>query len=253
MNLNDQVRQFWEAEVCGTSADLIGQFEPYSRAWYEAIEAHRYAAEPFIHAVAQFTRYRGLRVLEIGVGAGSDHLQWARAGADCYGIDLTDAAIETTRQRLALYGFSSQLQRHDAETLPFADGFFDIVYSWGVIHHSQRPEAIIAEIQRVLKAGGMFIGMLYQRPSLVAWELWVRHGLLRGKPLRSLHDILWHHMESIGTKGYTVAELRSMFAAFKACQIDPYLTEQDLRRFPKWLRAYVPRAWGIFLALRVVK
>jgi 2-polyprenyl-3-methyl-5-hydroxy-6-metoxy-1,4-benzoquinol methylase len=72
---------------------------------------------------------------EVGVGAGTDHLQWARAGALCHGVDLTDAAIETTRARLAHYGFTSELRRVDAETLPFPDDTFDVVWSWGVIHH----------------------------------------------------------------------------------------------------------------------
>src|SRR5205085_1465488 len=81
----------------------------------------------------------------------SDHLQWARAGCLCHGVDLTDAAIETTRAHLALHGLSSDLRRVDAETLPFDDASFDIVWSWGVIHHSEHPERIIAEIRRVLR------------------------------------------------------------------------------------------------------
>src|SRR6185295_8564705 len=169
MTLNEQVRQFWESEVCGTNPDLIGNAPTRSREWFESVEQHRYKAEPYIREVAQFSRAKGKRLLEVGVGAGTDHLQWARAGADCYGVDLTDAAIDTTRERLALYDLSSNLQRVDAEHLPFEDNSFDFVYSWGVIHHSEKPEAIIAEIHRILKPGGMFIGMMYHRPALASW------------------------------------------------------------------------------------
>ncbi len=253
MTLNEQVRQFWEAEICGTNPDLIGQAPMQSHEWYEAIEKHRYEVEPFIHAVAQFTRYHGKKVLEVGVGAGTDHLQWARAGAECYGVDLTDAAVEATRQRLALYGFTSQLQRTDAEHLPFEDATFDMVYSWGVIHHSERPEAIVAEIHRILKPGGEFVGMMYQRPALASWDLWLKHGLLRGKPLRSLRDVIWHHMESIGTKAYTVNELRTMFGAFREFKGEPILTPYDTRHVPGWLKKFIPDSWGFFIALRVTK
>src|SRR5262245_45517619 len=157
--LNERVRSYGGAEPCGTEASIAAGFEPGTRAWFERIEEHRYAAEPFIHQVAQFTRHRGGKVLEVGVGAGTDHLQWARAGCECFGVDLTDAAIAVTRKRLQTYGLDLRLQRVDAESLPFDDGTFDIVYSWGVIHHSERPEQIAREIHRVLKPGGSFIGM----------------------------------------------------------------------------------------------
>ena len=75
-----------------------------------------------------FTNYK--RVLEIGVGAGSDHLNWAKAGVDLFGVDLTEKGIETTRKRLNLYGLKSNLQRIDAESLPFDDNYFDIVYCY---------------------------------------------------------------------------------------------------------------------------
>ncbi len=133
--LNDKVRAFWERGPVGTDWRITGAAEPRSPAWFQRVEDNRYANEPFIHAVAQFTRHRGKRLLEIGVGAGTDHLQWARAGCFCHGVDLTQAAIETTRAHLALHGFSSELRRIDAEALPFADGSFDLVWSWGVIHH----------------------------------------------------------------------------------------------------------------------
>ena len=109
--LNTQVRQYWEAEPCGTGTKIVGEVEIRTREWYERVEEHRYSVEPFIHAVAQFPRHYGKRILEVGVGAGTDHLQWARAGAQCFGVDLTDAAIETTREHLASYGFTSELQR----------------------------------------------------------------------------------------------------------------------------------------------
>jgi ubiquinone/menaquinone biosynthesis C-methylase UbiE len=253
MSLNDEVRQFWEAEACGTNANLIGAHEPRTRAWYDAVEQHRYDAEPFIHAVAQFTRYHGQPVLEVGVGAGTDHLQWARAGAHCFGVDLTDIAIETTRERLALYGFTSQLQRVDAEQLPFEDNSFDVVYSWGVIHHAEHPNTMVNEIHRVLKPNGVFIGMMYQRRSLGTCMLWLKHALLSSKPQRSLADVLWHHMESVGTKGYTIRELQQMFAAFKQLEAKPILTPYDVRRFPRWLHRFFPDEWGFFIALHAKK
>ena len=251
--LNDEVREFWEQEPCGTGTVITGEREPRTREWYEAVESHRYAVEPEIHAVAQFTRHRGKRLLEVGVGAGTDHLQWARAGAECHGVDLTDAAIETTRARLALYGLESKLQRVDAETLPFADDTFDVVYSWGVIHHSERPEAIIAEIRRVLKPGGVFIGMMYGRRSVLSVKLWIRHALLKGRPWRSLRDVVWNHMESIGTKAYTVPELADLFGRFSKFEGRPLITAYDRSRLPGVVSSILPDSLGWFIAIRAEK
>jgi ubiquinone/menaquinone biosynthesis C-methylase UbiE len=251
--LNKQVQEFWQAEPCGTSPHIVGELERYSREWFDAIEEYRYNLEPCIHAVAQFTRYRGKRVLEVGVGAGTDHLQWARAGADLYGVDLTEAGITTTQRHLEAYGLSSRLRQVDAEVLPFDEGTFDLVYSWGVIHHSEKPERIVAEIRRVLRPGGEFVGMFYHRPSLVSLRVWLKFALLAGKPWRSFADVLYHHVESIGTKAYTVGEIRRMFAAFSRTTVTPILTAHDTRRLPAFVANRLPQSIGWFLGIRAVR
>jgi SAM-dependent methyltransferase len=251
--MNEAVRQYWEREPCGTSPALVGTLTPGSREWYERIEDRRYSLEPFIHSVAQFTRHHGKQLLEIGVGAGTDHLQWARGGAVCHGVDLTDAAIQTTKEHLSLYGFQSDLHRIDAEQLPFHDGRFDVVYSWGVLHHSHRPERIVGEIRRVLRPGGLFLGMMYGRYSLVALKLWIRYGLSRGRPWRTLADVVWNHMESVGTKAYTPRELRVLFQDFTAFEAAPMLTPYDLKHIPAWLGQFLPKSLGWFVALRGIR
>jgi len=251
--LNDRVRAFWEQGPVGTGQAVTGDLQPLTRAWFEQVEENRYRREPMIHGVAQFTRHRGKSLLEVGVGAGTDHLQWARAGALCHGVDLTDAAIETTRARLGHYGFTSDLQRVDAEVLPFADDSFDLVYSWGVIHHAESPEAIVAEIIRTLKPGGQFIGMMYNRHSFSVYKEWVKHALLRGKPFRSLGEVMWNHFESIGTKSYTVGELERMFADFRSVEVWPLITDYDRQHLPRFVGNRLSDRWGMFLAIRATK
>ncbi|MBE0448990.1 MAG: class I SAM-dependent methyltransferase [Actinobacteria bacterium] len=251
--LKEKVRQYWEQEPCGSSQQITGASDKGSIEWFKRIEEYRYNVEPFIHSVAKFTRHHGEKVLEVGVGSGTDHLQWARAGAECYGVDLTDAAIETTRAHLSIYGFKSNLQRIDAEELPFDDESFDIVYSWGVIHHTENPERIIREIKRVLKKEGVFIGMMYGRRSVLAFKLWLKHALLKGRPWRSFADVIWHHMESVGTKAYTVSELKELFSGFSDFSAKPLITPYDTSKWPGWLSKYFPDKWGWFIALEARK
>jgi ubiquinone/menaquinone biosynthesis C-methylase UbiE len=251
--LNDQVRSFWEKEPCGTGRTVTGEHERLTLPWFDRVEEHRYTVEPFIHSVAQFTRHHGKKILEVGVGAGTDHLQWARAGARCHGVDLTDAAIETTRARLAAYGFESKLQRVDAETLPFEDASFDLVYSWGVIHHSENPGKIVAEIRRVLRPDGKFLGMLYGRHSAAAVHAWVTQALLKGRPFRSLADVLWHYAESVGTKAYTVRELQRLFSDFSKVSVKPMITTYDKEGWPRFLSRFFPDSWGWFITVEAIR
>lgn len=250
---NLEVRAHWEQEPCGTDRAVVGELPARSREWFEAVERFRYEVEGYIHAVAQFTCHHAKTILEVGVGAGTDHLQWARAGCRCYGVDLTDAAIETTRARLALHGLQSNLQRVDAESLPFETEQFDLVYSWGVIHHTARPERMVAEIHRVLKPGGQFIGMLYGRHSVTALRFWVRYALLRGRPWRSIADVLAAHVESSGTKAYTVRELQSLFGAFRSVRARPVITAADTADWPRSISRFFPDEWGWFITITAEK
>lgn len=253
MKLNDEVRTFWEQTPCGTGDTIVGELRPQTKEWFEKVEDHRYKVEPFIHSVAQFSRHHGKRLLEVGVGAGTDHLQWARAGAQCSGVDLTNAAIDTTKARFALYGFSSNLQQVDAESLPFPDNSFDVVYSWGVIHHSEKPDLIIDEIRRVLKPGGKFIGMLYGRRSPLVFKFWVKYALLAGRPWVSFADIVWSKIESVGTKAYTERELKGLFAMFGSTETIPLITTYDTEHWPLWISKFFPNSWGWFIGVRAIK
>ncbi len=250
---NRDVRQYWEANPCGITTEVVGNAAGGTLEWFERIEQSRYAKEPFVHAVAQFTRHHGKKLLEIGVGGGVDHLQWARAGAECYGVDLTQNAIEITGSRLRAYSLHSNLRRVDAEELPFDENTFDIVYSWGVIHHSSDPTRLIAEIHRVLRPGGTFIGMMYHRHSLKVITAWIYWALLRGRPWRSFRDVLWNHVESPGTKAYTLRELRDMFRDFSNFFARPIKTPYDTRAYPRWLHRFFPDDWGWFVALHAAK
>jgi SAM-dependent methyltransferase len=160
--LKERVRAFWQEHPCGTK---FSDAEIGTREFFERIEAHRYEKEWHIPAAAEFAKSRGLRVLEIGCGLGTDGAQFAKAGADYTGIDLTDAAIELARRRFELFGLQGEFQVADAENLEFSDESFDLVYSHGVLHHTPDISAAVREIHRVLKPGGRAIVMLYHRGS----------------------------------------------------------------------------------------
>lgn len=218
------VRDFWNRASCGEE-QLLPSVE---RQGYDAQRAERYRLEPYIPGFAGFDRCRGLRTLEIGVGLGADHQSFAEGGADLHGIDLTPRAIEHTTRRLELFGLTSRLSTGDAENLPFPDASFDLVYSWGVLHHSPDTPRAFSEVLRVLKPGGTARVMIYSKWSLIGLMLWVRYGLLRGRPFTSLREIYDRYLESPGTKAYSVAEARKLCAGFSEVRIETVLTHGDL-------------------------
>lgn len=124
---------------------------------------------------------KGLRILEVGSGGGGHSALFKHHGADVTSIDITPARVFSTAKLLTLLaGNSGAAFNADAENLPFQDNAFDLVYSNGVIHHSENTEKCLAEIFRVLKPGGKAIIMLYSRHSATYWLNLVVHGILSG-------------------------------------------------------------------------
>jgi ubiquinone/menaquinone biosynthesis C-methylase UbiE len=146
----DQVHKFWNDASCGENLYLSGG----SKAAYAAQSAERYRLEPLILRFANFESAAGKKVLELGVGLGADHQCFAEAGADLWGVDLTKRAVEHTARRFEFFGLRSQLAVGDAENLQFENDTFDLVYSWGALHHTPNTPKAIQEVFRVLKRGG---------------------------------------------------------------------------------------------------
>jgi SAM-dependent methyltransferase len=181
-SLKERVRDFWQANPCGTK---FADAPPGTRAFYERVEAHRYAKEWHIPAAAGFTSARGLRVLEIGCGLGTDGAQFARAGANYTGVDLTEAAVSLARRNFELQNLAGEFRTADAENLDFADETFDLVYSHGVLHHTPDTARAIREVHRVLKPSGRAVVMLYHRDS---YNYRVNISVLRRAGARLLHS-----------------------------------------------------------------
>ena len=234
--LKERVREHWEAEPCGTTT---AHADPGTQEFFDQVEAHRYRVESFIPGFAEFGRWQGKDVLEVGVGLGTDFVNFVRAGAHATGIDLTAAAVDSVRKRLALEGLDADVRVADAEALPFADASFDLVYSWGVLHHTPNTDRALAEVRRVLRPDGEARLMLYSRRSWVALAAWARWALLVGTPWQSISHVLATRIESPGTKAYTQRELARMFSGFSRVEYRRWITPYDRK-----VAGPVPKLFG---------
>ena len=172
-NLKRQVQRFWQKSPCDS---WFTNETPGSVAFYQSLDAHRYRVHPRLRAAVVFEQPRGLRVLEIGCGCGSEAELFVRAGAQYTAVDLTNAAVRITRRRFQLANLEGRFVQGDAENLPFPDGAFDFVYSHGVLHHTPDTPRTIREIHRVLSPGGRAAIMLYYRDS---FNYYVNLGIIR--------------------------------------------------------------------------
>ena len=145
-----------------------------SKRFYELADSVFYRWNEPLHTtdgkfgrIFDYERYRGKRVLEIGCGMGCMASNWASHGAQVTAIDLNPVAVAQTTQRFQAFGLEGDIREVDAESLPFPDGQFDFVYSWGVIHHTPGIRKAIQDIYRVLRPGGRVGLMLYNRESIL--------------------------------------------------------------------------------------
>jgi ubiquinone/menaquinone biosynthesis C-methylase UbiE len=162
----DRVRDFWNAQPCNVfhSPKPVG-----SREYFDEVERRKYFVEPHIPAFAEFPRWKDRRVLEIGCGIGTDTVNFARAGAQVTAIDLSDESAALARKRCEVYGLGDRVTIHvgNAEELPsiVRPEPYDLVYSFGVIHHSPHPRRIVEHLRRYLMPQSELRLMVYSRVS----------------------------------------------------------------------------------------
>ncbi len=171
--LKDDVRNFWHENPCDVRTSEAPQA---TREYFDQVEQHRYGTHVELKRYVRFEDFKGKRVLEIGCGLGTDGRQFAQAGANYTGIDLTEAAIGMARKNFELHGQQGTFRQVDAENMPFETGMFDLVYSFGVLHHTPDIEKAFSEVNRILKPGGRFIVMVYHRTS---WNYYINIMTLR--------------------------------------------------------------------------
>lgn len=214
MNGKLEAQKTWGASPTGwTSAK--GE-TPGTRAFFDKARAFRDTIEqPWLPEVVPFLEMAGKRVLEIGFGPGYDTLKFMQAGAVYSGIDITPENVDRTKKHLGFFGYTPDIQQADAENLPFPDASFDVVYSNGVLHHVPDMQKAFREARRVLKPGGKFIVLLYNRFSVFYAGVVIIH-FMSGRFLRETLAQRKSKIESSAANSapivnvYSKRELRSL-------------------------------------------
>lgn len=158
------VQAYWDRRPCNIrhSDAPVGTKE-----YFDQVEERKYFVESHIPGFAQFVRWSGKRVLEIGCGIGTDAINFVRAGADYTAVELSEASLSLTRKRFEVFGITGTLYRGNAEQLTtvIERPGFDLVYSFGVIHHTPNQRAVLEQARKVIRDDGELRIMLYAKHS----------------------------------------------------------------------------------------
>jgi 2-polyprenyl-3-methyl-5-hydroxy-6-metoxy-1,4-benzoquinol methylase len=237
-------REWWESNPMTYDWEKTLQIDPGTLKWYDEIDRRfldsaYYAAGQNGQPFGRFLKpdlVSGKQVLEIGCGMGTHAEMLLRNGASLTAIDQTALAVEATRRRLDLKRLDAQVLQQDAEKLTLPDRSFDVVWTWGVIHHSSSTEQCVGEISRVLRPGGRLMMMVYYRPSLVFYlHCGLIRGVLLGQLLRqSLHQIYVNATDGFYARVFSKSELRALLAReFHSLQITVVGLKAELYPIPR--------------------
>ena len=161
----ESIKGYWNKQPCNIKHS---NKEFLSKEYFDEVEKRKYLVEPHILDFAEFDKWNGKKVLEIGCGIGTDAVNFARNGAIYTGIELSDKSLEITKKRFEVFNLKGNFYNLDAQNfdeLKIVGNDFDLIYSFGVIHHSPHPEKIIENCYKLLSNTGKIKIMIYAENS----------------------------------------------------------------------------------------
>ena len=241
----EEVRNYWDRRPCNLrhSPKPVG-----TREYFDEVEGRKYFVEPHIPRFAEFARWRGKKVLEIGCGIGTDTANFARNGASVTAVDLSPQSLELARKRIEVYGLQDQVRFYSGSAeelnqfLPIES--YDLIYSFGVIHHTPHPERVVEQMRHYAKPGTTIKLMVYYRYS---WKVfWILMGYGKGQFWR-LQELVAEHSEAQTgcpvTYTYTQEEGRRLIESSGFHLTEAFVDHIFPYRIPEYVQYRYVKAW----------
>jgi 2-polyprenyl-3-methyl-5-hydroxy-6-metoxy-1,4-benzoquinol methylase len=241
----ETVQAYWNSRPCNIrhSRQPVG-----SREYFNEVEARKYFVEPHIPAFAQFGRWRGMKVLEIGCGIGTDTINFARAEAEVTVCELSEKSVEVAEKRAEVFDLRDRITFYNGNAEELASFLpaqvFDLVYSFGVIHHSPHPERIVEQVTHYLQPGSTLKLMVYNRHS---WKvLWIVLKYGKGDFRKARRLIAEHSEAQFGspvTYAYTRKELAALLQRHGFRVIETFVDHIFPWRIQDYVESRYAKVW----------
>ncbi len=217
----ETVQAYWDQRPCNIrhSRAAIG-----TREYFDEVEQRKYFVEPHIPGFAEFSKWKDKQVLEIGCGIGTDTINFARAGAQVTAVDLSGESLKLAQARAEVFGLHDRITFYqgNAERLSqfVPSGPYDLVYSFGVIHHTPYPDRVVSEIKNYLRPDGELRIMLYSKVSYKLFWIMREEGVW---DMSRMDELITKNSEAQTgcpvTFTYTFDEVRQLLEGFKILDI----------------------------------
>lgn len=175
MSTIEKIKEYWNARPCNIkhSPEPVG-----TKTYFQQVRDRKYFVEYHIPEFAEFSKWKDKKVLEIGCGIGTDTQSFAEAGAKVTAVDLSENSITIARDRMSLHDLSVDFYQGNAEILSsyVPEDSFDLVYSFGVLHHTANPERAYLEIKKFMRPDTVFKIMVYHKLSWKVFWILFRYG-----------------------------------------------------------------------------
>ena len=164
MQTIETVKEFWDSRPCNIrhSKKEIGSIE-----YFDEVEQKKFYVEPHIQTFTNFPEWKDKHVLEIGCGIGTAAINFARHGAIYTGVELSEESLNLTKKRFEVYDQNGDFHLGNAEELSLflPAKKYDLIYSFGVIHHSPNPQQILLEAKKYMHDTSLLKIMIYAKNS----------------------------------------------------------------------------------------
>jgi 2-polyprenyl-3-methyl-5-hydroxy-6-metoxy-1,4-benzoquinol methylase len=263
------VKKFWNDRPCNIrhSKKEVGTIE-----YFEEVERRRYTVEPHILEFANFKDCNNKKILEIGCGIGTDTIMFAKNGGKVTAIDISEKSVEITKKRFEVYGKEADIIAGNAEDLSkyIEPQTFDLIYSFGVIHHTPNPSAIIDEIKKFCDSETLIKLMFYSKFSWKAIEFFIVHSWkFWFNYKKTIQYFAEAQLDCPIAEVYSLKELKNLFKEFDIIEIKkdyifPYVIENYIkgemkrklifRIMPNFVFRYMERklGWHYLITLKKI-
>ena len=161
-----QVRNYWNDQPCNINHS---KKRFLSKEYFNEVRSKRYFVESHIPKFADFKKYKGKNVLEIGCGIGTDGIEFIKNGANYTGVDLSRSSLDIFSERIKVLKLNKkknnliEASAEDLTNVPKIN--YDLIYSFGVIHHTPNVKKAFNEIHKKADKNTLIKIMLYAKYS----------------------------------------------------------------------------------------